>query len=112
MKTTRNAYPQLGKELADAIEGKVQINVKDILTFNPEKAISTRVASGNAINHFVKIVPSIFGGSADLSHSTMTDITGEEAFAVSSLMQVEMYILVFVNMLWERQLTEWLNMVV
>ncbi len=79
-----NVYPQLGKELAEAVEGKVQIDVKDILTFNPEKAVSTRVASGNAINHFVKIVPSIFGGSADLSNSTMTDITGEAAYAIES----------------------------
>ena len=79
-----NAYPQLGKELAEATEGKVQIDVKDILTFNSKKAISTRVASGNAINHFVKIVPSIFGGSADLSNSTMTDITGEAAYAIES----------------------------
>ena len=79
-----NAYPQLGKELAEAVEGKVQIDVKDILTFNPEKAVSTRVASGNAINHFVKIVPSIFGGSADLSNSTMTNITGERAYAIES----------------------------
>ena len=80
----RMSYPQLGKELADAIEGKVLIDVKDILTFDPEKAISTRVASGNAINHFVKIVPSIFGGSADLSDSTMTDITGEAVYAIES----------------------------
>jgi transketolase len=79
-----NAYPQLGKELAEATEGKLQIDVKDILTFNSEKPISTRVASGNAINHFVKIVPSIFGGSADLSNSTMTDITGEAAYAIES----------------------------
>ena len=79
-----NAYPQLGKELAEATEGKLQIDVKDILTFNSKKAISTRVASGNAINHFVKIVPSIFGGSADLSNSTMTDMTGEAAFAIES----------------------------
>ena len=111
MKSTRNAYPQLGKELAEAIEGKVLIDVKDILTFDPEKAVSTRVASGNAINHFVKIVPSIFGGSADLSNSTMTDIKGEEALR-SSPMQVVMYTLVFVNMPWEQQLMEWLNMVV
>ncbi len=82
--TYNEAYPQLGRELSDAIEGKVLIDVNDILTFNPEKAVSTRVASGNAINHFVKIVPSLFGGSADLSHSTMTDITGEAAYAVQS----------------------------
>jgi transketolase len=80
----KEAYPQLGKELADAIEGKVLLDVKDILTFSSERTVSTRVASGNAINHFVKIVPSILGGSADLSHSTMTDITGEAAYAVES----------------------------
>ncbi|MBM4764612.1 transketolase [Bacillus sp. B15-48] len=80
----KEAHPHLGKELEEAIEGKVLIDVNDILTFTPEKAISTRVASGNAINHFVKIVPSIFGGSADLSNSTMTDITGEAAYAVES----------------------------
>ena len=80
----REAHSSLAKELEDAIEGKVLINAKDILTFDTEKAISTRVASGEAINHFVKSVPSIFGGSADLSHSTMTDIKGEKAYAVES----------------------------
>ncbi|HEY2422077.1 MAG TPA: transketolase [Neobacillus sp.] len=80
----KEAYPQLASELEDAIEGKVLIDVKDILTFNPEKTISTRVASGEAINHFVKMVPALFGGSADLSHSTMTDIKGEAAYAVES----------------------------
>ena len=80
----QDVYPQLGKELANAIEGKVLIDVKDILTFDPEKAISTRVASGNAINHFVQIVPSIFGGSADLSGSTMTTIKGEAVYAIES----------------------------
>ncbi|MGK3723213.1 transketolase [Priestia megaterium] len=77
----REAYPSLAKELENAIEGKVLIEAKDIVTFDTEKAISTRVASGEAINHFVKLVPSIFGGSADLSHSTMTDIKGEEAYS-------------------------------
>lgn len=37
-----------------------------------------------AINHYVKSIPSIFGGSADLSHSTMTDIKGEAVYAVES----------------------------
>jgi len=83
-----NAYkakhPELARELEQAIEGKFAIDAADILTFDPAKAISTRVASGEAINHFVKIVPAIFGGSADLSHSTMTDIKGERKFAVES----------------------------
>ncbi|ULT58797.1 transketolase [Neobacillus drentensis] len=80
----QEAYPELAKELQQAITGEVLINAEDILTFETGKTISTRVASGEAINHFVKSVPSIFGGSADLSHSTMTDIKENAAFAVES----------------------------
>ncbi|KKK38147.1 transketolase [Mesobacillus campisalis] len=80
----KKAYPQLANELENAIAGKGLVDVKDILTFDPDQAVSTRVASGKAINHFVKIVPSMFGGSADLSNSTMTDINGEAAFAVEN----------------------------
>ncbi|MCY7486577.1 transketolase [Paenibacillus alvei] len=77
-------YPMQGKELEQVIDGSVSIEAADILTFDDSKTISTRVASGEAINHYVKTVPSIFGGSADLSHSTMTDIKGEQKFAVES----------------------------
>ncbi|MBT2724865.1 transketolase [Bacillus sp. ISL-46] len=80
----QETYPELAKELQHAITGEVLINAEDILTFDTGKTISTRVASGEAINHFVKSVPSIFGGSADLSHSTMTDIKEDAAFAVES----------------------------
>ncbi|MCC3358163.1 transketolase [Bacillus sp. REN16] len=77
-------YPELADQLTNAIQGKVLIDANDILTFETGKAVSTRVASGEAINHYVKSVPSIFGGSADLSGSTMTDIKGEQKFAVES----------------------------
>ncbi|MFC5471140.1 transketolase [Cohnella suwonensis] len=77
-------YPSQGKEFVQVIDGTVTIEADDILTFDTSKSISTRVASGEAINHYVKTVPSIFGGSADLSHSTMTDIKGEGKFAVDS----------------------------
>ncbi|MCQ6562831.1 transketolase [Paenibacillus mendelii] len=77
-------HPALGAELEQVIEGSVVIDAADILTFDSSKTISTRVASGQAINHYVQLVPSIFGGSADLSHSTMTDISGEQVFAVES----------------------------
>ncbi len=80
----QETYPELAKELQHAITGEVLFNTEDILTFDTGKTISTRVASGEAINHFVKSVPSIFGGSADLSHSTMTDIKENAAFAVES----------------------------
>ncbi|AKP78315.1 Transketolase [Priestia megaterium Q3] len=74
-------YPMLADELERAITGEALIEVNDILTFSSEKAISTRVASGEAINYFTKSVSSIFGGSADLSHSTMTDIKEEGPYA-------------------------------
>lgn len=77
-------YPELADQLTDAIQGKVLIDANDILTFESGKGVSTRVASGEAINHYVKSVPAIFGGSADLSGSTMTDIKGEQIFAVES----------------------------
>ncbi|RAV21702.1 transketolase [Paenibacillus contaminans] len=77
-------HPMQGKELEQVIDGSVSIDAADILTFDASKSISTRVASGEAINHYVKSIPSIFGGSADLSHSTMTDIKGEQTFAVQS----------------------------
>ncbi|AXI07736.1 transketolase [Oceanobacillus zhaokaii] len=84
LQSYKEAYPELAKELEDAITGKVLIEAKDILTFDSEKAVSTRVASGQSINHFMQKVSSIFGGSADLSNSTMTDIKNEEKFAVES----------------------------
>ncbi|EEK88440.1 transketolase [Bacillus cereus] len=80
----RESNPALADELEKAITGEVLIEAKDILSFDTEKTISTRVASGEAINHYVKSIPSIFGGSADLSHSTMTDIKGEAVYAVES----------------------------
>lgn len=80
----RETNPTLTDELEKAITGEVLIEANDILSFDTEKTISTRVASGEAINHYVKSIPSIFGGSADLSHSTMTDMKGEAVYAVES----------------------------
>lgn len=80
----KEVNPALADELEKAITGEVLIEANDILSFGTEKTISTRVASGEAINHYVKSIPSIFGGSADLSHSTMTDMKGEAVYAVES----------------------------
>jgi transketolase len=80
----KQAYPELAHQLTNAIDGKFLFDTKDILTFDTGKAVSTRVASGEAINHYVKSVPAIFGGSADLSHSTMTEIKDEQIYAVES----------------------------
>jgi len=77
-------YPELAAQLKQAIDGNVTLEASNILTFDSSKQISTRVASGQAINHYIQQIPAIFGGSADLSHSTMTDINGEPIFAIDS----------------------------
>jgi transketolase len=40
------AYPDLSRELEDAIQGKVTLQPEDLLSFDPTKSISTRIASG------------------------------------------------------------------
>ena len=77
-------FPEEGKLLEQAVEGNAVIDASEVLAFDASQQMSTRVASGKAINHYIKSIPSIFGGSADLSGSTMTDINGEPIFAVDS----------------------------
>jgi len=80
----KEQHPALAAELEQAIAGEARIDASDIPAFDAGKAISTRVASGEAINRFVRAVPALFGGSADLSHSTMTNIANERVFALES----------------------------
>ncbi|WP_438434064.1 transketolase [Gorillibacterium sp. sgz500922] len=75
-------HPELGQAFARAVKGDVALAQEDLLAFDSAKALSTRVASGEAINHYLTKVPGLFGGSADLSHSTMTHMNGEPAFAL------------------------------
>lgn len=49
-----------------------------------DNAVSTRVASGNALNGLVKNVPNLAGGSADLESSTMTHLKGLAQFKPGS----------------------------
>lgn len=76
------AYPELAKQFELAISGKLPENWDaDLPVYSVESnAVSTRVASGNAINGLAKNVPNLVGGSADLESSTMTHIKGEARF--------------------------------
>ncbi|CAM3267815.1 transketolase [Paenibacillus lupini] len=49
-----------------------------------DNAVSTRVASGNALNGLAKNVLNLAGGSADLESSTMTHLKGLEQFKPGS----------------------------
>jgi len=70
------AYPELAKQLKQAIKGELPEGWdKDIPVFTAaDKAVSTRVASGQALNALVHNLPTLIGGSADLESSTMTHL--------------------------------------
>ncbi len=75
-------YPELKEELQNAIDGKLPENFgSDMPTYEEGKAVATRNASEDAINYFAKVLPSLFGGAADLAGSNKTLIKGEKDFS-------------------------------
>lgn len=74
----KGAHPELAAQFETAISGKLpQGWDNDLPSYsNEDKAVSTRVASGNALNGLAKNVPNLVGGSADLESSTMTHLKG------------------------------------
>lgn len=78
----QQAYPELAKQFETSISGQLPEGWdKDLPAYAAEdKALSTRVASGNALNGLAKNVPNLTGGSADLESSTMTHLNDLPAF--------------------------------
>lgn len=73
-KEYRNAYPELAKEW-DKDFGDEELNLEDMEElWNYESAVATRAASGTIINKLTKIIPNLFGGSADLAPSNNTNM--------------------------------------
>ncbi|UOR12611.1 transketolase [Halobacillus amylolyticus] len=82
MKQYKESYPELGKELEQAINGELPEGWQDSLpTFTAEDSPATRAASGKVINSLSEVVPYFFGGSADLAGSNKTAVEGEEDFS-------------------------------
>lgn len=75
-------YPQLAAQFEQAIAGDLPAGWdSDLPKYTSEdKALSTRVASGNALNGLAGRVPQLLGGSADLESSTMTHLNGLEMY--------------------------------
>lgn len=73
----RKAYPELADRLAASLSGTLPAGWEaDLPVFSPEKGIATRAASGTALNAVAAKIPWLAGGSADLSPSTKTVISG------------------------------------
>ena len=73
------AYPELTKELEEALTREdIKHLTKESFSFkNVGEAQATRNSSQDAINSVAAVLPTFFGGSADLSHSNMTFIKGD-----------------------------------
>lgn len=72
-------YPELASELEEVLS-REDINrlTKESFSFkNVGEAQATRNSSQDAINSVAAVLPTFFGGSADLSHSNMTFIKGD-----------------------------------
>jgi transketolase len=68
-------HADLAKQLLDAIDGKLPEGFAESLpTYTEGTSLATRAASGDAINAIAPILPSLFGGSADLAGSNNTTI--------------------------------------
>jgi len=79
MQVYRHTYPELAAELEMQLRGELPSHWDDDLAnlFPPgSKPIATRAASGQVLNHLVKRVHALTGGSADLAPSTKTILVG------------------------------------
>ncbi|GIO84414.1 transketolase [Paenibacillus faecis] len=79
-------YPELAAQFEKAISGELESGWdKDLPKYSADdKALSTRVASGNALNGLTGGVPQLLGGSADLESSTMTHLKGLPVYTPQS----------------------------
>ncbi|AQQ72532.1 Transketolase 1 [Limihaloglobus sulfuriphilus] len=76
-----DAYPELAKELNDAREGRLPINIDEHLPiFEAGSSVATRKASGETIGALMPKLPLVLGGSADLTPSNNTHFKGAVDF--------------------------------
>ncbi|MEB3260096.1 MAG: transketolase, partial [Cyanobacteriota bacterium] len=78
----RQAYPAEAAEFERLLRGELPDGWDSTLpAFTPaDKGLATRQHSYNALNAFGPKLPELIGGSADLTHSNLTDIKGEASF--------------------------------
>ena len=77
----KKLYNEEYNELVSAINGEVNVDFTKVMpSYKKGEAVSTRNASGFAMNALTKEYKNLFGGSADLAHSNMTYLKGEGDF--------------------------------
>ena len=78
----RNSYPQEAALFERMQRGELpQGWDRDLPTYTAaDKGLATRQHSQNCLNAIAPHLPELIGGSADLTHSNLTDIKGEQGF--------------------------------
>lgn len=78
----KTKYPQEAAEFERYLSGKLPDGWDKVLpTYTPEdKGLPTRKHSENCLNKIAAVLPELIGGSADLTHSNLTEIKGKGDF--------------------------------
>ena len=78
----RSQYPAEAAEFERQLRGELPANWDANLPSYTadDKGLATRMHSYNCLNAFGPNLPELIGGSADLTHSNLTDIKGEKGF--------------------------------
>ncbi|WP_073201962.1 transketolase [Gracilibacillus kekensis] len=82
----KKAFPEVGKELDDAINNKLPEGWdKNLPVYEAGKdEAATRATSGEVLNAIADAVPTLFGGSADLAGSNKTNINNAGDFSAAT----------------------------
>jgi transketolase len=75
----RNAFPEAAIELDAALAGHVNVDFAQVLP-KFEGGVATRDAFGKIINAIAPLMPTLLGGSADLSGSNKTNLANTDHF--------------------------------
>lgn len=80
-KNYKNTYPKLAKQFEDAFSGKLPNDWDaNLPTYEINSSQASRVSSKEIIQELSKAIPSLWGGSADLSSSSNTLIISDKDF--------------------------------
>lgn len=80
----QNKYPEKAAQFLACMAGDFNAEELNIPSFEGGSELATRAASGKVLNHIAPKIPSLIGGSADLSPSNNTFPSGENPFSSTS----------------------------
>ena len=79
------AHPELAAEFERRMSGKLAPQLEQAFPAFDAKSgnVASRAASGVVINAIANVVPELFGGSADLTGSNLTNVKGAQPFSAA-----------------------------